>query len=67
MEYSSEDDVGRLLKYSKWSPLDKLRLAAYKKEDKPLKWIFSKFPGRTEGASGQQIENEPVLPGNETF
>lgn len=48
--YSSEDDVGRSVKYSKWSALDKQRLAAYKKEDKPLKWIFSKFPGRTEGA-----------------
>jgi hypothetical protein len=48
--YSSEDDVGRSVKYSRWSPLEKQRLAAYKKENKPLKWIFSKFPGRTEGA-----------------
>ncbi|KFZ18279.1 hypothetical protein V501_01302 [Pseudogymnoascus sp. VKM F-4519 (FW-2642)] len=48
--YSSEDDVGRSVKYSRWSPLEKQRLAAYKKEDKSLKWIFSKFPGRTEGA-----------------
>ena len=50
VDYSSEDDVGRSVKYSEWSQLDKQRLAAYKKEDKPLKWIFSKFPRRTEGA-----------------
>ena len=37
-------------KYSEWSPLDKQRLSAYKKEGKPWEWIFSKFPGRTAGA-----------------
>ncbi|KFY68711.1 hypothetical protein V496_00855 [Pseudogymnoascus sp. VKM F-4515 (FW-2607)] len=34
---SSEDGMGRsdTRKYSEWSPLDKQRLGAYKKEDKP--------------------------------
>ncbi|OBT60059.1 hypothetical protein VE03_10422 [Pseudogymnoascus sp. 23342-1-I1] len=50
--YSSEDNVGRLdnVKYSEWSSLEKHRLLAYKKEGKSWKWIFSKFPGRTEAA-----------------
>ncbi|OAF55631.1 hypothetical protein VC83_07585 [Pseudogymnoascus destructans] len=50
--YSSEDNVARSddRKYSEWSPLDKQRLSAYKKEGKSWEWIFSKFPGRTKGA-----------------
>ena len=50
--YSSEDNLGRSndRKYSEWSPLDKQRLSAYKKEGKSWEWIFSKFPGRTQGA-----------------
>lgn len=33
-----------------WGELDEQRLRVYKKEGKPWKWIFKKFPGRTEPA-----------------
>lgn len=33
-----------------WSALEDQRLLAYRKEDKPWKWIFQKFPGRTTDA-----------------
>jgi len=33
-----------------WEDLDEQRLLAYMKEEKPWKWIFPKFPGRTHAA-----------------
>jgi hypothetical protein len=33
-----------------WSKLDEQRLLAWKKEGKSWKWVFGKFPDRTEGA-----------------
>jgi len=34
----------------RWEPLEEQRLLAWRKEEKPWKWIFRKFPARTEGA-----------------
>jgi hypothetical protein len=33
-----------------WDPVDEQRLLAYKKEGKSWKWIFRRFPGRTQPA-----------------
>jgi hypothetical protein len=33
-----------------WDPIDEQRLLAYKKEGKSWKWIFRRFPGRTQPA-----------------
>ncbi|KAF2431956.1 hypothetical protein EJ08DRAFT_659634 [Tothia fuscella] len=33
-----------------WKELDEQRLLAWKRENKPWKWIFSQFPDRTKGA-----------------
>jgi hypothetical protein len=38
-----------------WDPVDEQRLLAWKKEDKSWKWIFRKFPGRTQQAVRQRL------------
>jgi hypothetical protein len=49
---SSEGGLGRLGTSMNipWGFLDEQRLLAWKKEGKPWKWIFKKFPGRTPAA-----------------
>ncbi len=49
---SAKDEQGRstIAKHSTLSTLDKQRLLAYKKEDKPQSYVFQKFLGRTQGA-----------------
>ncbi|KAH6694352.1 hypothetical protein BKA61DRAFT_711903 [Leptodontidium sp. MPI-SDFR-AT-0119] len=51
-ECSAEDEQGRsnTRKNVPWDPIDEQRLLAYMKEEKPWKWIFPKFPGRTPAA-----------------
>jgi hypothetical protein len=51
-ECSSEGEQGRssTRKKRRWPELDEQRLLAYKKEGKSWKWIFRKFPGRTQPA-----------------
>jgi hypothetical protein len=48
----SEDEQGgpSPRKNVPWGELDEQRLRVYKEEGKPWKWIFKKFPGRTEPA-----------------
>jgi hypothetical protein len=46
---SSEEEPS-IRKNIKWEGLDEHRLLTYKKEGKPWKWIFRKFPDRTEQA-----------------
>jgi hypothetical protein len=50
--YSSEDELScpSMRTNISWKPLDEQRLLAWKKEGKPWKWIFKKFPGRTPAA-----------------
>jgi hypothetical protein len=38
-----------------WDPVDEQRLLAWKKEGKSWKWIFRKFPGRTQQAVRQRL------------
>jgi hypothetical protein len=49
---SSEGGLGRSSTRMNipWGVLDEQRLLAWKKEGKPWKWIFKKFPGRTPAA-----------------
>lgn len=48
----SEDEQGGPIprKNVPWGEIDEQRLRVYKEEGKPWKWIFKKFPGRTEPA-----------------
>jgi hypothetical protein len=47
---SSEDKLGRsgTRTNAPWDPIDERRLLVYKKEGKSWKYIFRKFPGRTQ-------------------
>jgi hypothetical protein len=47
------EDVGNRLsagKYTRWDEIDEQCLRVYKEEGKAWKWIFKKFPERTEPA-----------------
>jgi hypothetical protein len=45
-------------KYSPWSIPDEQRLLAFKKEGKPWKWIFRKFPEQNFGRSTHAPDHE---------
>jgi hypothetical protein len=49
---SAEDEQGQssTRKNVPWEDIDEQRLLAYIKEEKPWKWIFPKFPGKTPAA-----------------
>jgi hypothetical protein len=55
---SSEDELGRsgTRMNVPWDPIDEQRLLAYKKEDKPWKWIFHQFPGRTQPTTRTRLK-----------
>jgi hypothetical protein len=54
--YSSEDKQGLSTGVNdRWDPVDEQRLLAWKKEGKSWKWIFRKFPGRTQPAVRQRL------------
>ena len=53
---SSEDKQGLSTGVNiPWDPVDEQRLLAWKKEGKSWKWIFRKFPGRTQPAVRQRL------------
>jgi hypothetical protein len=45
-----QQDGSSQRKNVRWPEIDELRLGAYVKAEKPWKWIFKQFPGRTEPA-----------------
>jgi hypothetical protein len=47
---SASEVFGARRRNRRWEPLDEQRLLAWRKENKPWKWIFDRFPDRTEAA-----------------
>ncbi|CAM6003525.1 unnamed protein product [Sphagnum balticum] len=55
-ECSSGDKEGQSAEMKiPWNPVDEQRLLAWKKEGNSWKWIFRKFPDRTEQAVRQRL------------